>query len=157
MKITTYGSKHIDRCTRIKTQKSWRMNCFSCRRSEEFAPKMICLRLKPGRKLPHQESGNPEKTITCRGDLFTRRQSVAGKLKPEKSFLCNFLRTSKANKMTPQKPANDCRCSVPQLAFAAAPRHDRCAGKAGSCNAPQSVQSPSWRDGQSGRLAPSFE
>jgi hypothetical protein len=81
---------------------------------------MICLRLKPGRKLPHQESGNPEKTITCLGDLFTRRQSVAGKLKPEKSFLCNFLRTSKANKMTPQKPANDCRCSVPQLAFAAA-------------------------------------
>jgi len=32
------------------------MNYFSCRRSEEFAPKLICLRLKPGRKLPQEES-----------------------------------------------------------------------------------------------------
>jgi hypothetical protein len=54
------------------------MNSFSCRRSEDFAPKMISLRLKWGRKMPHQESENPEKTITCRGDLFMRRQSVAG-------------------------------------------------------------------------------
>jgi hypothetical protein len=78
----------------------------SCRRSEEFAPKMICLRLKSGRILPQQNLKNPGKTITCRGDLFKRRQSVAGDMYPEKSFFCNFCGSSKANRMTSQKPAN---------------------------------------------------
>jgi hypothetical protein len=33
-----------------------------------------------GPQIAARRIGNPEKTITCRGDLFTRRQSVAGKL-----------------------------------------------------------------------------
>jgi hypothetical protein len=42
-------------------------------------------------QIPAPESGKSRKTITRHGDLFTRRQSVAGNLLPEKSFLCNFL------------------------------------------------------------------
>ena len=110
--IDALQSIHMDQYAEINANE-----LCSCRRSEEFAPKVICLRLRPGHILPQQNLKNPGKTITCPGDLFKRRQSVAGDMYPEKSFFCNFCGSSKANRITSQKPAKGRLTDPPCLAL----------------------------------------